>query len=95
MRHKESDRIADLRRELGKLDIQMLETADGFRIIGGRLVQGGCIEPHGDHRLAMSLAAAGLAARQPVKVLDAQIIAESFPRFDAVLQALGADVRRD
>ena len=92
LRHKESDRIADLAQELAKLGVQMRETADGFRVQGGGVVQGGEVQPHGDHRLAMALAVAGLAARSLVTVQNAGIIGESFPQFPELLQALGAQV---
>jgi 3-phosphoshikimate 1-carboxyvinyltransferase len=52
-------------------------------------LQGGLIQPHGDHRLAMSLAVAGLASQAPVAIQDAQIIEESYPEFTQTLQALG------
>jgi 3-phosphoshikimate 1-carboxyvinyltransferase len=92
LRHKESNRIADLSQELGRLGVRMVETADGFRIRGGDPLLGGDVDPHGDHRLAMSLAVAGLAACQQVRVQQAGIISESFPQFVAVLRHFGADV---
>ena len=49
-------------------------------------------DPHGDHRLAMSLAIAGLAAQQPVTIENSAIINESFPEFDEVLTKLGANL---
>jgi len=89
LRLKESDRIAVLCEELRKLGVQAVEQPDGFTIQGGVAVQGGVIQPHGDHRLAMSLAVAGLASQAPVAIQDAQIIAESYPEFTQTLQALG------
>jgi 3-phosphoshikimate 1-carboxyvinyltransferase len=89
LRLKESDRIAVLCEELRKLGVQAVEHADGFTIQGGIGVQGGVIQPHGDHRLAMSLAVAGLASQAPVAIRDAQIIEESYPEFTQTLQALG------
>jgi 3-phosphoshikimate 1-carboxyvinyltransferase len=89
LRLKESDRIAVLCEELRKLGVQAVEHADGFTIQGGAAVRGGMIQPHGDHRLAMSLAVAGLASQAPVAVQDAQIIEESYPEFTQTLQALG------
>lgn len=92
LRHKESDRIASLGRELTSLGVNFNETADGF-IIDGCQVRGGAqVESHADHRIAMALAVAGLAAREPVKVLDAEYIAESFPEFVPCLKNLGAQV---
>ena len=43
-----------------------------------------------DHRIAMSFAIAGLAARAPVTIDDMSPIATSFPTFEHVLQAIGA-----
>jgi 3-phosphoshikimate 1-carboxyvinyltransferase len=93
LRVKESDRIAALCQELSRLGVDISEHADGFTIQGTGAVRGGAAEAHGDHRLAMSLAVAGLAAREPVVVQGAEIISESFPGFAATLQALGGDLR--
>jgi 3-phosphoshikimate 1-carboxyvinyltransferase len=93
LRHKESDRISDLAQELRRLGVEIAETPDGFVVHGGRPLSGGLIWPHGDHRLAMSLAVAGLAAQEPVTIQEAGIIHESFPGFAETLQTLGADIR--
>jgi 3-phosphoshikimate 1-carboxyvinyltransferase len=90
LRHKESDRISALCQELSVLGVQATETPDGFTIQGGKIPGGGKVQPHGDHRLAMSMAVAGLAAREPVTIQDADITAESFPEFIPTLQELGA-----
>jgi 3-phosphoshikimate 1-carboxyvinyltransferase len=95
LRHKESDRIGALVSELGKLGVQAAETEDGFSISGGKLPSGGLVDPHGDHRLAMALALAGLAGRGAVMVSNAQLIGESFPEFPQVLASLGADIRME
>jgi 3-phosphoshikimate 1-carboxyvinyltransferase len=95
LRLKESDRIAALCRELRVLGVDITETADGFEILGGRPFTGGTVTAHGDHRLAMALAIAGLAADAPVIVQDAEIIAESFPGFTDALQSLGAEVEKE
>jgi 3-phosphoshikimate 1-carboxyvinyltransferase len=92
LRHKESDRITALGQELGRLGVLFDETPDGFTIQGGRPLPGGRVESHGDHRLAMSLAVTGLAARGPVQVDGAEMIGESFPGFVSVLRLLGATV---
>jgi 3-phosphoshikimate 1-carboxyvinyltransferase len=92
LRYKESDRITSLGGELKRLGIAFEETADGFKIKGGGLIEGGQVESHGDHRLAMSLALAGLVSRKPVLVSGADMIHESFPDYAAVLAGLGADI---
>ena len=89
LRHKESDRIAILARELQALGVAIEPLDDGFRITGGQMA-GGRTTAHGDHRIAMSCAVAGLVARTPVTVDGSEIIHESFPAFAASLQALGA-----
>jgi 3-phosphoshikimate 1-carboxyvinyltransferase len=91
LRYKESDRISALGGELRRLGVAFTETPDGFSVRGGP-VQGGLVESHGDHRLALSLAVAGLAARAPVQVHGAQMIDESFPGFPAVLRGLGGNL---
>ena len=90
--HKESDRITALGGELRKLGVEFHETEDGFVVDGGKALKGGRVNPHGDHRLAMSLAVAGLVAQAPVEIQEAEIINESFPGFESVLSALGASV---
>jgi 3-phosphoshikimate 1-carboxyvinyltransferase len=93
LRYKESDRIGALCAELARLSLQVEEAADGFTIHGQPALPGGAsVDPHRDHRLAMALAVAGLAAQNPVEVQGAEIIHESFPGFVEQLTALGAKV---
>ncbi|MFA7172682.1 MAG: 3-phosphoshikimate 1-carboxyvinyltransferase [Kiritimatiellia bacterium] len=90
LRHKESDRITTLCNELKKLGVVLEEFPDGFAITGGT-VQGGSCTAQGDHRLAMSLALAGLQSPEPVIVQGAEILNESFPEFTANLMRLGCE----
>ncbi len=90
LRFKESDRIAALCTELRRIGVEAAETPDGFVIRGGRQPVGGEVDPHGDHRLAMSLAVAGLAAEKPVAVCGAEAVDESFPGFTQLLESFGA-----
>jgi 3-phosphoshikimate 1-carboxyvinyltransferase len=92
LRYKESDRISALCNELHNIGVKVEERPDGFMIRGGDGVQGGYVDAHDDHRLAMSLAVAGLAAREEVTVHGAQMIAESFPDFFKLLSSLGAEM---
>jgi 3-phosphoshikimate 1-carboxyvinyltransferase len=92
LRYKESDRIQAVCSGLNSLGIQASETPDGFIINGTGEIPGGVhLDPHGDHRLAMSMA--GLRANQPVVIENAGVLSESFPDFPAVMQKLGADLR--
>lgn len=91
LRYKESDRIGMLCAELRAQGAQIEEQEDGFIVVGrGEIAGGEPANPHGDHRLAMSLAVLGMGASRPVTVHGAEITAESFPDFIAVLESLGA-----
>ena len=94
LRYKESDRIVTLCRELGALGIQTEEYPDGFKIWGGQ-PHGGTTQAHGDHRVAMSMAVAGLAASGPVVIDGAEMMNESFPGFVEVLRGLGAELQTE
>jgi len=92
LRHKESDRIDAISAELSRIGAAIRPTVDGFTIDGGQPLDGGAAEARGDHRLAMSLAVAGLASRRPVEVEGAELTDESFPAFWRLLEGLGAGV---
>ena len=92
LRLKESDRITTLVQELCALGVEATEQPDGFTIAGGQGPLDGTAQAHGDHRLAMALAVAGLAGRGPVTVEGAEIIDESFPGFTQTLRSLGARI---
>ncbi len=61
-------------------------------ISGQHSLRGGVADPHGDHRLAMALALIGLISEKQVKVMNAEILRESFPAFPEVLRSLGANL---
>jgi 3-phosphoshikimate 1-carboxyvinyltransferase len=92
LHHKESDRIAALCLQLRQLEVDARETPDGFIINGHGQAGGGAVDSCGDHRLAMSLAAAGLASKAPITVQNAEIFTESFPGFVESLRGLGARI---
>ena len=83
LRVKESDRIAVLVENLRKMGATVEERPDGLKVAGrsaGKL-RGAEIEPHGDHRIAMAFAIAGLAADGPTTIRDAECAGVSFPTF--------------
>jgi 3-phosphoshikimate 1-carboxyvinyltransferase len=92
LRVKETDRIAVMAGELRKMGTVIHEQPDGFRVVGPQRLQGAVVDGHDDHRVAMALAVAGLVAAGETVVEDAGCIADSFPGFDQVLRALGADM---
>ncbi len=81
LRVKESDRIAALTGELSKLGARVTGLADGLILEGGRPLRGAVVDSHGDHRIAMSLAVAGLMAKGQTTVYGAEAIDISFPGF--------------
>ncbi|MGB9640018.1 MAG: 3-phosphoshikimate 1-carboxyvinyltransferase, partial [Anaerolineales bacterium] len=92
LRYKESDRIAMLCQELIKIGVDVTELSDGFRINGKGKIRGGEVEAHGDHRLAMALMVAGLAAENPILVHGAEVVHESLPEFIPLMRSLGANI---
>lgn len=86
LRVKESDRIATMSNELRKLGAVVRELPDGMEIEGREILRGARCESHGDHRIAMSLAVAGLAARGKTAIADAEWIETSFPGFQKMLR---------
>ncbi|MCI0647713.1 MAG: 3-phosphoshikimate 1-carboxyvinyltransferase, partial [Chloroflexi bacterium] len=90
LRVKEVDRIGVLAGELRRLGASLAEHPDGFTVHGPVRLQGGEVDSHGDHRLGMALAVAGLVAGHPTVIRDAGCVADSFPGFVETMQALGA-----
>ena len=93
LRHKESDRIATVVDGLRGLGADIEATADGFAVRGTGGLDGGALAAHGDHRLAMLGAVAGLASRTGVEVDGIEAAAVSYPGFVDDLVAL-IDARR-
>jgi 3-phosphoshikimate 1-carboxyvinyltransferase len=96
LRVKESDRIAVMAAGLTACGVVVEELPDGLIVhgSGGDTVAGGAtVAASLDHRIAMSFAILGLAARAPIIVDDARPVATSFPGFVPMLATLGADAR--
>jgi 3-phosphoshikimate 1-carboxyvinyltransferase len=88
LRVKESDRIATVVDGLRGLGATIEATADGFAVQGTGGLRGGSLAAHGDHRLAMLGAVAGLASRDGVEVVGMEAAAVSYPGFEADLATL-------
>ncbi len=91
LRVKETDRIATVVAELRKLGAQIEPQDDGFIVTGPARLRGATVDSHGDHRLGMALAVAGLAAEGETIIENAERIADSFPGFVGIMQGLGGD----
>jgi 3-phosphoshikimate 1-carboxyvinyltransferase len=81
LRLKESDRITAVVEGLRGLGAEIEATEDGFAVTGTGTLAGGTIESHGDHRLAMLGAVAGLASQEGVEVIGMDAAAISYPLF--------------
>jgi 3-phosphoshikimate 1-carboxyvinyltransferase len=92
MRVKESDRLAAVAAGLQAAGVDATIEGDDLIVAGcsGDVPGGGLAATHLDHRIAMSFLCLGLAARKPMAIDDARMIATSFPTFQAVMQNLGA-----
>ncbi|SMB98328.1 3-phosphoshikimate 1-carboxyvinyltransferase [Thermanaeromonas toyohensis ToBE] len=84
---KESDRITTLAVELRKMGAKIETLPDGMVLEGGSL-KGAVVDSHGDHRLAMALAVAGLIAEGETVIRGAECMSISYPGFLADLEAL-------
>ena len=85
--HKESDRRAALVSEFSKLGIAISVVGEVLKITGGR-IRGGEVQAHHDHRIAMTLAVAGLRADSPIRLDGAESVAKSYPDFFEVFEGL-------
>jgi len=50
------------------------------------------VDSHGDHRLAMAMAVAGMVSKTPIEIDGAECVSESFPNFASVMNSLGAQM---
>ena len=86
LRVKESDRIAALADGLGRMGAVVDEHDDGFTVHGGRRLKGAAVSALGDHRIAMALSVAALAAEGTTEIEDAACASVSFPEFFDLLE---------
>ncbi len=89
LRFKESDRIATMSRELSKMGVRTEVNGDDVSVEGGRKLEGASVESHGDHRVAMALAVAGLSARGGIVLSGEECVKVSFPGFFESLEKIG------
>ena len=92
LRVKESDRIQVMADGLKEIGVKATATPDGMKIVGGSKIKGGKVTAHGDHRIAMSFAVAGIRSTKPIEISDCQNVATSFPNFVELAQELGMNL---
>ena len=85
LRVKESDRIAGMAEGLRRMGAAVDERPDGISVDGPAALRGATVDSNGDHRIAMALAIAGLAADGPTSIVDAESVAVSYPEFFGTL----------
>jgi 3-phosphoshikimate 1-carboxyvinyltransferase len=95
LRVKETDRLAVMTAELSKLGAQIAETDDGFQIQGPQKLRAAEVDGHDDHRIAMSMAVAGLIAEGETIVHDSKCAGDSFPGFASIMAGIGANLSED
>jgi 3-phosphoshikimate 1-carboxyvinyltransferase len=88
LRVKESDRLAVMATQLNRMGAKVTEHPDGLEIVGGTPLVGTDVDSYTDHRIAMSLAIAALAAQGPTTIHRAEAAAVSYPNFSETLQAV-------
>jgi 3-phosphoshikimate 1-carboxyvinyltransferase len=88
LRVKESDRLAVMATELGKMGAKITELEDGLQITGGYELKGVETDSFGDHRIAMSLAIAALNAQGQTTINRAEAASISYPNFVATLTTI-------
>jgi 3-phosphoshikimate 1-carboxyvinyltransferase len=87
-RFKETDRIAKCSQELRKLKCKVKENEDGMEITGG--VEGGKVDSHNDHRLAMAFSLIGL--KKEISIENGNSFSVSFPNFIEAMAEIGIEL---
>lgn len=88
LRVKETDRLSAICDGLKTMGANISEEPDGFVIEGPTPLAGAHVDGRGDHRVVMSLAVAGLAAKGTTTIAGAEAAAVSWPEFEPVLRSL-------
>jgi 3-phosphoshikimate 1-carboxyvinyltransferase len=91
-RHKETDRIRAMRRELSKMGARIEELPDGLEITGS-LLHAAKVNGHKDHRIVMALAVAGLACERRTEIDTAESVSVTFPNFAELMRSAGANMQ--
>lgn len=92
VRLKETDRVAVMESELGKMGAEIETGSDYLVVHGGVPLKGTTVESYNDHRVAMAMVVSGLFASGETIVKDSQCAAVSFPTFFKVMEDLGAEL---
>ncbi|MDH5731589.1 MAG: 3-phosphoshikimate 1-carboxyvinyltransferase [Gammaproteobacteria bacterium] len=94
LRVKESDRIQVMADGLHEIGVKVKVLPDGIEIDGQDALGGGEVQSHGDHRIAMAFAIAGLRATANITINDCANVATSFPNFIQLCQQCGLEIEK-
>ncbi len=86
LRLKESDRIAAIARQFGRLGVEIKEREDGYEVEGPQAIRPADVDSEGDHRVGMTLAIAALLAQGKTRIANRACIQTSFPNFLGLFQ---------
>jgi len=78
---KESNRALALQMEFGKLGLEITFEDDYLLVHGKSVIDGGIVDSHNDHRIAMCLAIVGLFSQSPIHIHGAESVEKSYPEF--------------
>lgn len=90
LRVKETDRIATVAENLGRMGVQVEVKPDGFFVPGRQKFRAATIDSFGDHRIAMAFSIAGLAADGETTIENPEAASVSFPGFYQTLARLSS-----
>jgi 3-phosphoshikimate 1-carboxyvinyltransferase len=93
LRFKESDRLATVYEELTKMGALISMDESSLTIKGPCKLQSAIINPHNDHRIAMSCTIAALRAKGETIIKNAECIRKSYPSFYTDLTDIGAEIK--
>jgi len=93
LRHKESNRGIVLKKEFANIGVIIILDEDTMHIYGKTSIEGGKVNSHNDHRIAMCLAIAGFFADEEIEINGAEAVSKSYPSFWKDLEKLHIDSR--
>lgn len=88
LKHKESDRGLVLQEEFANIGVIIILDDDIMHIHGKTSLEGGKVNSHNDHRIAMCFAIAGLFSDDPIEIDGAEAVSKSYPQFWEHLESL-------
>ena len=91
--HKESNRGVVLQEEFANIGVIIILDGDIMHIHGKNSIEGGKVNSHNDHRIAMCFAIAGLFSDDEIEISGAEAVAKSYPTFWVDLEGLFVDSR--